>query len=219
MNEILDEVEKDQSFSDREIFMGIWTNPRAIFKYIHAIKHDKYITVLLVLAGISRTFDRASTKNMGDEFPLIAIIFFAIVAGSLFGWLTYYIYAAILSWVGKWLKGDQDTKSILRIISYSMIPALLGLGFFLLQILFFGIDLFKSDGIINIEEDTVTSILFYGLVALQVIFSLWTIVLVVIGLSEIQKFSIGKSILNLILPIFVILIPIFLFIILSDVIS
>ena len=71
MENILDEIEKPLSFTDKEIFTKIWTKPREVLRYIHDNKYDKYVTVLLVLAGISRAFDRAVMKDMGDKLSLI----------------------------------------------------------------------------------------------------------------------------------------------------
>jgi hypothetical protein len=43
---------------------------------------------------------------------------------------------------------------------------------------------------------------------LEFILGIWTIVFCVVGVSEVQKLSIGKSIVNLILPLLVFAIPI-----------
>ena len=43
---------------------------------------------------------------------------------------------------------------------------------------------------------------------LELLLGIWTIVLCVIGVSEVQKLSIGKSILNLLLPVLVFAVPI-----------
>jgi hypothetical protein len=36
-----------------------------------------------------------------------------------FGWISYYIYAALISWSGKWMNGKGNTQLILRILSYA----------------------------------------------------------------------------------------------------
>jgi hypothetical protein len=205
MEDILDN--NDLYLSDKEIFTKMWTSPRHVFKYINDKHYDKYVTVLLVLSGISGSFDRASMRNMGDSMSIWAILGFCVILGGLLGWISYYIYAALVSWTGKWLNGKGDTSSILRIFSYAMTPSIIALIFLVPQIGVYGIEMFKKDGNIS-SAGLISNIFVYGSLILEVVLGIWTLVFCVVGISEVQKISIGKSILNLLLPIFVILIPI-----------
>ena len=58
------------------------------------------------------------------------------------------------------------------------------------------------------EAGGISSIIFYSIVIVQTFLGCWTVILSVIGVSEVQKFTITQSILNLVLPLLVILIPI-----------
>ncbi|MCM4162404.1 MULTISPECIES: Yip1 family protein [unclassified Arenibacter] len=207
MNSELINTENQQELSDKEIFMEIWTSPRKVFKFINDNHYDKYVNGLLFFAGISSAFDRASLKNSGDNLSLIAILALCIIVGGLLGWISYYIYAALLSWTGKWINGEGDTKSILRIISYAMTPAIIALIFLIPQIGIYGNEMFKSDGDIS-SAGIVANIFVYSSMILEFILGIWTIVFCVVGVSEVQKLSIGKSIVNLILPLLVFAIPI-----------
>jgi hypothetical protein len=185
--------------SDKDIFTKIWTSPRLVFKYLNDNKYDNYVYILLFLAGITRAFDRASLKDMGDNQPLLAVVLISIILGGLFGWITFYIYAALMSWTGEWLDGKGDTKSLLRIISYGMLPSIVALLLLIPQIAFFGNEIFQSD--IDLTNSGLMPIMTFYITALfQVILGFWTLVLLVIGISEVQKISIWKSILNMIFP-------------------
>ncbi|WP_445710680.1 Yip1 family protein [Flavobacterium sp.] len=207
MNNNFIEFEESQNLTDKDIFIKIWTSPREVFKFINDNRYDKYVNVLLFFAGISRAFDRASLNEMGDRMSLLTILISCIIVGGLLGWISYYIYAALLSWTGKWIKGQGDTKSILRIISYAMTPAILALIFLIPQIGIYGNEIFKSDGDM-ISAGLVGNILFYGSFVLELSLAVWTIVFCVVGVSEVQKLSIGNAILNLLLPLLVFAIPI-----------
>jgi len=202
--------QKDLSFTD--IFTQIWTSPRKIFKRINDENYSKYVVILLALSGISRTFDQASAKNLGDDISIRGILGICIIAGGFIGWITYYIFAALISWTGKWLKGEGNTKSILNIIAYALIPSIIALVFLIPQISIYGNEMFKSDGDI-ISAGLIFNILVYQSLFFEFAFGIWTIVLLVIGISEVQKLSIGKSIINILLPGFLFMILI-LFIIL-----
>ncbi|HMR88256.1 MAG TPA: Yip1 family protein [Saprospiraceae bacterium] len=207
MTNHFEEFEDQYSFTDEEIFTKIWTSPRKVFNFIHKTNHDKYLIILLFLSGVVRAFDRASLKNLGDTLSLWSIIAVCIIFGGLFGWITYYIYAGLVSWTGKWLDGKSTTKAILRILSYAMIPSVLSGIFLIPQLIIYENEIFKSDGDIW-SADLVSNILFYGSLFFEFLLSIYSIALCVIGLSEVQSFSLGKAILNLLFPILIFIIPI-----------
>lgn len=213
MEDNLNEQSEELILSDREIFTKIWTSPRRVFKYINDNQYDKYVTVLLIFSGISRAFDRASMRNMGDDLSLWGIIGICVVFGGLLGWLSYYFYAALVSWTGKWLNGQGNTTSILRILSYAMLPSIVALIFLLPQIGVYGVEIFKEEGDIT-SAGLLSNIFVYGSIFLEFVLGIWTIVFSVIGVSEVQKLTIGKSILNIILPVIVIAVPILILVLL-----
>lgn len=196
-----DNLQEEQEIvlSDKDIFTKIWTSPRKVFKYIHEHQYDKYVHLLIVLGAINQSLSRAEERGAGDDMSLVQVIILATLAGGLFGWISYYLYAALLSWTGKKLGGNADTTAMFRVFAYSMIPSVIALIIFIPAILVFGNELFKSE--VVFEESLVKTITFWGTAILELILGIWGIVLLVIGISEAQKFSIGKSILNMILPI------------------
>lgn len=216
MNNEIDNINRIGNLTDKDIFSKIWTKPRLIFKFINDNQYDKFVKLLLVLAGISRAFDRASMKDMGDNMSIWGILSLSIILGGLLGWISYYIYAALLSWTGDWLDGKGDTTSILRILAYAMTPAIISLLLLIPQIGIYGNEIFKADGDIT-SAGLIPNILVYGSMILELILGIWTIVLCVIGVSEVQKLSIGKSILNLLLPILVFAVPIIIIILIFNV--
>lgn len=212
MDNILDEIEQQQHFTDVEIFTQIWTRPRAVLKYIHAVSYDKFVPILLVLAGIYRAFDRAAFKGVGDDVSLVTIITFCIFLGGLLGWISIYIYAGLIRWTGQLFNGEGETSALLRILAYALFPSILSLLFLIPQIAIYGIEVFKDDGDI-ISAGLFSNIVFWSSMFIEMILAIFTIVFSVIGISIVQKIGIGKAILNLILPILVILVPIILIII------
>lgn len=201
------EFENYDTLTDTEIFTKMWTEPRRVLKYINETKYEKYFYIILFLAGVSGAFDRAAIKNMGENVSLLGIIAGCVLLGGFLGWLSYYIYAALLSWTGKWLDGKGNTDSIYRILAYAMFPSVVSLLFLVPQIAVYGIDLFRQDGDL-VNAGVFGNIIFWGSLSLEIILGIFTLVFSVIGISEVQKISIGKSILNLLLPLLIIVGPI-----------
>jgi hypothetical protein len=213
MNELEHPLERTQ-ISEKDIFIKLLTSPREAFKFINDYKYEKHLYILLFLAGMVRTFDRASTKNMGDYYSIWTIIAICVIFGGLFGWITYYIYSALISWTGSWMNGKGNTQSILRVFAYAFFPSIFILILLIPQIAIYRNELFKSDNDLY-SLASMESIVLYVILFLEFVLGIWSLVLCVIGISEVQKLSIGKSILNLILPailfVFIILILVLLF--------
>ncbi|WP_417589114.1 Yip1 family protein [Owenweeksia hongkongensis] len=194
------QLEAPLTLTDKQVFTEIWISPRKVFKFINDNHYDKYANVLLFFAGVSRAFDRASLKDMGDTMSLGTIIGVSIFVGGLLGWISFYFYAALVSWTGDWLKGKGDTRSILRVFAYAMLPAIFALVFLIPQISIYGIGMFQSDGDVT-SAGLLANIFVYGSMICELVLGIWAMVLVVVGVSEVQKLSIGKAILNLLLPV------------------
>ena len=188
-----------EKIEPKEILYKLLTSPKEAFKFINDYKFDKHVTLLLFLAGIVRSFDRATSKNMGDNLSLWGIIAFCVIVGGLFGWISYYIYASLISWTGRWFEGKANTQSILRVLAYSLFPSVLILILLIVEIAIYGNTLFQSDNDIS-NTGLINNIVYYGLLLCEVVLGIWSFVLSVIGISQIQKFSIWKALLNLLLP-------------------
>lgn len=211
MESAFEEFENIDILTDKEIFTKIWTQPRRILKYIHEKNYAKYSYLLLYLIGLGNILDNASMRNYGDRMSMISIIGIAVF-GALLGWIGLYIYSGFISITGKWIGGKGNTNGIFGIIPYCYIPSIISLVFLFTEILIFGVESFKYYSFV-IEENTTNFIIYYSLLILEGLFSLYSIVMLIIGVSEVQKFGIGKAILNIVLPILLV-IPFILLIIL-----
>lgn len=197
------EFEKYDVLSDKDVFSKIWLQPRRVFKFINDTKYEKYFYVLMFLAGVLRALDRTSSK---ENTSLFFVILTSLFIGGLLGWISYYIYAALLSWTGKWLDGKGDTSSIFRMMAYAMFPSILSIVFLILQIDLDGNNIFNNYD--YTAENNLINIIVYTSVFIKIGLSVVSLIFMVIGLSVVQNFSIGKTILNLILPILFIVVPI-----------
>ena len=208
MEVIFEESKPDGiQLSDKEIFTKIWMSPRQVFKFINENGYTKFTTILLILGGITSALNSASSRYMGDIMPLWSVLIVCLIGGGIFGWLYFYIYAVLLSWTGKWMKGVGTTKSLFRMISYALIPSLLVLFTFILRIVLIGNEEFQRNVDVFDSRYLITALFSFSLFV-EIVTGVWTLVVLVIGISEVQKLSIGKSIVNLILPM-VLLIMVF----------
>ena len=198
--------------SDSEILKKIWFSPRQVFKYINDYKYGEYVSILLVMGGITTGFNAAISGHWGNGFSPSTVIILSFVVGGIY-WIGYYISAALISWTGEWLNGKGNSKSIIRVIAYSLLPSLITLLLFIPELGLFGNKIFQSN--IDLANSGFWSrFVFYIIDFLRVILPLWSFILMIIGISEVQKLTIWKSILNIILPSLVIVVPMMIIILL-----
>ena len=207
IDDYITEESKPEKLTDTEIFTKIWFSPRKVFSYIHAYSYDKYVIPLLIIGGIISSLDRSSTKNLGDTMSTVQVIVIAVIVGGLLGWLSYYIFSALISVSGKWINGKANTKKIVRVIAYTIIPSLVSLPLLIIQMIAYGDGLFRSDFAVTTFLGQLVAYVTGGL---AFILAIWSIVFAVVAISVVQEFSIGKAILNLFLAFLLILVPIFL---------
>lgn len=204
----------EELITPKNILSKIWLSPKESFKFIDNYKYDKHVILLLILSGIVRAFDKAISKNMGNDFSIWGVIIISILIGTTFGWIINYLYAATINLTGKLFNAKGSTQSILRVIAYAFVPSIISLFLLLLRILIYGNAVFQSHN--KYFNGQFGEIIYYLFYFIDLILVIWTMVLFVIGVSVAQRISIGKAILNLILPAFLIILSALTLFVISD---
>ena len=204
--DVSDEIKTHPSF--RAIFINIWTSPRKTIRWINDNGYDRYVYLLIVLMSVASVVSNGYTEGLGDRWDLFSVLLFYVGIGALLGWIPTVIYVFLLSWTGKWIKGKADFRPLLNMTAFAYIPSVCLLANITLQILFWGNDIFKSDWV-GYDEGWGAALFTVLTSLVQIVLSVWTLVIFIIGISEVQKFSIWKAILNALLPIFFILFVVF----------
>ncbi|MGB0425168.1 MAG: YIP1 family protein [Flavobacteriales bacterium] len=197
------EEKEEINLSDREVFTKIWFKPKMVFEFIHSKNYDKYMLLLVVLYGVGQIIDRMYERGFGSGATFVGSLFAVVIVGGLVGWLGALIYAALMSWTGSWIGGKSSTTPIYTVLAYSYIPANVGVILWGIAVLFIESGALDSISNSNLIEQVLLAIV----LIIQVVLGIWSLGLLVIGLSEIQKISIGKAILNVFLPWLVIVLP------------
>ncbi|MCX2743245.1 Yip1 family protein [Mangrovivirga sp. M17] len=197
------------NLSDSDIFKKIWTKPRMVMEFIDKNEYDKWLFPILIILGINTTLGNFIDNDFGGIFTNPAVsITFGLIIGALLGWISYYIFAAILKISGSWLGGEATTYELLRTTTYAVIPtlitAILSLAFQVLSLMEWG------EFLANYTQLIVFIAAVFVIIA--IVLFIWSIVNIIVGISVTQNFSIGRSIANFFLAIMMILIPIAFFI-------
>ena len=199
--EILDE---NDLIDEKDLLITIWTKPTRTLAFILKVCPKQYVTALLATSGsVSAVVSNYAKISASDHTLLVMIA--SIILGGLFGWLSGYIYAALLSWTGGWLNGNGTSNQFLTVVAWSSVPSICSLILLIPKFLIpgYGITPFDIHDLFSF-----TNISYLIVEGISLALTIWTIIILVKGVMLIQRFNTGKGILNAILPLLVLIIPI-----------
>lgn len=199
--------------NDKGVFYKIITHPKEALKYIHENNYENYLTVIMFSLGIFSSLEKSISKwNNYSSENMIVYVFLAVIFGGLFGWVSFYFFGFLTSITGKWMKGKGNTSDFVRIYTYSSIPKFITLFIVILEVFIYNYLLIDFSG--NKIVWNIYIGLTYALSIIQLLILVWIMILNVIGIAIVQKFSYGKAFLNYIAAIAIVVVPIILIILL-----
>lgn len=180
---------------------SIWLHPRRTIR--HLLNTDpRYAVLLLAIAGgISNSLDIAREMAVADTYPWPGVLGLVLLLGAVLGIAVLYFSAWVTRASGSWIGGRATCVELRTVQAWSNVPILWGLLLWLPMFVFLGQELF-SEEILRVEANPALALLTLGFFAVSSILGIWSIVLWVAGVAEVQGFSIFKAIINLVLGFF-----------------
>lgn len=199
MENILDDVEL---MDEKNLLFSIWTKPTKTFDFILKRCPRKYVNALINCSGLAGALGANVAFLLNHVQFSIALIILIAGLGWLFAWLWVYLFASLLSWTGRWIGGRGEMDQFVTVLAWSYVPVICSLVPLILEEIAFG------EGRENIDitgQNIITTGLYYLFLVINTGLSIWSFIILVRGTAVLQKFAIGKTILNIILPVLVIL--------------
>ncbi len=188
-------------------WISIWTRPRATIQQIIDSDPCKYVLLLAALNGISGSFQRASNKNLGEKHTLSMLVLGCIIAGPIGGILIIYLHGLLIKISGKLLNGKASPEEIRAALAWGYLPVIWGILLLPPQLVLFGNKLF-TPWTPNPGDDILLFSLYYLFMLADLILGIWSFVITLKCIGQVQGFSAWKALLNEILAGILILIPI-----------
>jgi hypothetical protein len=185
-------------------WLSIWTKPRDTIRKIVAYDPNYRFPVLAGIYGFPLLLQIAQNFSLGENFPAYAIALIALAASVIVGMIVMSILSGLLLWTGRWIHGEASFREIRASVAWSNVPNIVTI---ITWIIFLGI--FRNDTFfhtfpgINLTsgEYAAVFILFF----IQLLVSIWSLIIFLKALGEVQGFSAWKALLNLIIPSVIVL--------------
>ncbi len=169
----------------------VWLRPRRVFRELAAAPIGAMDYLLGAAQGVVGLLAWSRAQNEGDTSSLAAIFGRAFVVGSIAGVLSLLLMGVIYARLGRRVGGASARNQVFHVLAYGGIPMAVSLFTWILTALLAGGTAFVQVPRPDVEAFVV--ILLRVHFAVYVLLTLWTVVIQVMGLSEIQGLAVRKA--------------------------
>jgi hypothetical protein len=168
----------------------VWLRPRRVFRELASHPIDLVDHLLGAAQGIVSMLGYCRAKDFGAKFGLGEIFFTAGVTGALFGIASLHIMAAIYARLGSRVGRMTPRRQAVHVLAYGGVPMAASLGIWVLTALIAGeVTFVQAPKDVDDFVDVLLGMQFLSYVLLL----MWSVVLQVMGFSEILAVSNVKA--------------------------
>jgi hypothetical protein len=174
---------------------SIWTRPRATIAQIVATNPNQHLWLLASIYGFQGLLNAFQSFLLGNSWGLIPIFLVAIVLSPFWGYISFAVWSWLVMWTGRLFKGGGTFQQIRAAYAWSCVPMIINIPLWILLAAIFGSSLFANYGGAGSMGGGLVTLL-YLVILVRLVIAIWSIVIYLNALAEVQKFSILRSIGN-----------------------
>lgn len=181
---------------------GIWVQPRKTIRRIIETDPKMNFWVLVVFYGVIRAISWGIQTGVGDYYSPAEVAGFILFGGPLIGITGVYLTGALLRMVGRLLGGAADGQHVRTVLAWAAVP----MNVLVIMALFPFLMMF-GQRVFSVQDPQVQRVMFGGgsiagilgggltlwRMMLEIAGSFYYIAIVIIGISEVEKFGVWKS--------------------------
>lgn len=179
--------------------ISMWMYPRETIEEVPLKKTSPMIYMLIYLPGLSVSLNFAFNFGTGDGVAFSHVIIKVLLQAIIMGIGVWFLYSLFIFWIGKLFKGQASWKETSHAFAWGQVP-LLGplLISWPLHFYLFREELFTSN---QVYLDSQQMMLYYTATGVDVIFSLWYIIVLSQAIGASHKFSSWKGFVTFLLSV------------------
>jgi hypothetical protein len=177
-------------FGGMNPWMNMWAQPRVTIRTIVTSRPSYGVLRLATIYALQNLLFSANYWSLGFQFPFTAILLVSILLAPIAGIIWVYFAGWIFSFTGSWLGGRAPMSHLRAALAWSKLPSCISL------LMWFILIVSKAESAF-IQDVNGPSLIFGDLIL--TILGIWSLVLLVQSIREIQGFSILRTIGNILL--------------------
>lgn len=185
---------------------GIWLFPRQTIRYIMETNPQYHFYLLVIIGGIAQAFSAAVTFGLGEKIPVFELFVVCLIAGPISGFIAVYLRGWLLTWMSNKMGGLATFLQTRICIAWSWAPLVYTFPLWGVKYILFRKELFLSERPF-IEAQPVLSGIFELLALVDFAVFVWSLFILFSVLSEMNQFSVLRSIGAVILSNLILALP------------
>ncbi len=173
---------------------SIWTEPRATISKIVRENPNRDLWILAAIYGFLSLINIFQAFVAGQNLHFATIIILAVVIAPFWGMVVFTIWSWVVYLIGKLLKGKANYTFVRAAFAWSNVPLLINVVLWIILLAVYRNSLFLSAE----PSGGPLGLLLIALIV-KVIVMIWSLVIYINALAEVQKFSTLRSIGNIVL--------------------
>jgi hypothetical protein len=169
----------------------VWLRPRRVFRELAAQPIGRTDYLLGAAQGMVGWLAWSRTQNAGATESVAQILGMGLVVGSVFGIASLYVMAAIYARLGTRAGGSATRAQVMHVLAYGGVPLAVSLGIWVLTALLAGEAAFMQTQAPDIES--FLALLLRAQFLAYVLLMLWSVVIQIMGFSEVQGLATRKA--------------------------
>ena len=169
----------------------VWLRPRRVFRELAAQPVGIADYLLMSAQGIGNFLALYRTGEAGKHSSVADILANSCVYGTVLGVASLYLMAVIYRRLGARAGGKSTTSQVVHVLAYGSVPMVASLAIWLMTALLAGEDTFLEAPRPDVEGFLV--LLLHMQFISYVLLLIWSVVLQVMGFSEIQGLTTRKA--------------------------
>ena len=171
-------------------WINIWISPKKTIRAIIAFREKINFFLLASIALLQKFLFFSVYFGLKFSWVYVFCFILVLISSPFLGALWFYFYSYLLHTTGKWLKGIASFSQICTVFSWSKVPLIIDIFMWFILLTFSAEHLF-------VHYSLGISFLFIHIIFFMTAF--WSLILLIIGMQEVQKFSLLKTIINVFL--------------------
>ncbi|NGX44480.1 MAG: hypothetical protein K1060chlam3_00647 [Candidatus Anoxychlamydiales bacterium] len=181
-------------------WLKMWVKPKTTIRKVVDCNPNFRLFWLSAIYGIVSLLSSSQSFALGHRFHFFLILFLCLIVAPIWGYIVFSVSSFFIFLTGKWLRGRAKYKEVRSAIAWSNAPMIVNIFLWILLLSIFREDILRNFPASFVFLKSQRVVLFLILLC-QLVVSVWIIVLYINALSEVQKFSIGKAVLNILIAI------------------
>jgi hypothetical protein len=179
-------------------WISMWVRPRETIREIIARNPNRSLWPLAFIYGFSALLNCFQSVPIALQFGLFPMFLFALILAPFWGYAFFGIWSWVIVFVGRLLKGQANFQMARAAYAWSCVPLIVNIPLWILLVLFYSQILFFGVQDQIVVPGAVVVPLFLILIG-KLVFSIWSLVIYLQALAEVQQFSVLRAIGNVIL--------------------